>query len=97
MGNGKLFLPVKSEIRNTIKKKEGDYVHVTLYEDHTPTEIPKELEICLTDVPNVYEIFLSYSEGEKKVVIDWIYSAKTEKTKVERIVKIIDEISRKII
>ena len=34
MGNGKLFLPVKSEIRKKIKKVAGDSVHVILYPDH---------------------------------------------------------------
>jgi hypothetical protein len=28
MGNGQLFLPVKAEIRNKIRKKEGDMVHI---------------------------------------------------------------------
>ncbi|AJW65124.1 hypothetical protein VO54_03698 [Elizabethkingia miricola] len=96
MGNAKLFLPVKAEIRNKIKKQEGDCVHIKLYADYAPTVIPEELKICLTDAPNVYDLFLSYSEGEKKTIIDWIYSAKTDKTKVERIVKIIDQISQKI-
>lgn len=31
--------------------------------------------------PNTYKIFLSYTDGEKKAFIDWIYSAKKEKNK----------------
>ncbi|MDQ1095860.1 MULTISPECIES: DUF1905 domain-containing protein [Chryseobacterium] len=42
MGSGLLFLPVKSEIRKKIKKREGDTVHITLYEDQAPAEIPDE-------------------------------------------------------
>jgi hypothetical protein len=34
MGNGMLFLPVKSGIRKKINKKEGDWVHVVLYPDN---------------------------------------------------------------
>lgn len=40
MGNGKLFLPVKAEIRKKIKKAEGDKVHVILYPDNEPLEVP---------------------------------------------------------
>lgn len=96
MGNGMLFLPVKAGIRNTLKKQAGDIVRIILYEDNTPTEIPEELKHCLQDVPGVYEAFLSYSNGEKKTLINWIYMAKTDKTKVERIVKTINEIHQKI-
>lgn len=96
MGNGKLFLPVKAEIRNRIKKQEGDSVHVKLYRDGRSCDIPEELKMCLLDVPEIYNIFLSYSEGEKKTTIDWIYSAKKDKTRVERIVKIINELTIKL-
>ncbi len=43
MGTGKLFLPVKSEIRKKINKQAGDWVHVILYADNDPLEIPDEL------------------------------------------------------
>lgn len=93
MGNGKLFLPVKADIRKKIGKKEGDYVHVILFADNLPTEIPEELKLCLLDEPNAYEIFLRYSDGEQKAFIEWIYSAKTDETKVERIGKTISKLS----
>ncbi|KAB1157971.1 DUF1905 domain-containing protein [Flavobacterium luteum] len=93
MGNGNLFLPVKAEIRKKINKKEGDYVHIILFFDNLPTEIPEELKLCLIDEPNVYETFINYTNGgEQKTFIEWIYSAKTDATKVERIAKTIDKI-----
>lgn len=92
MGNGNLFLPVKAEIRKKINKKEGDYVHIILYADNFPTEIPDELKLCLMDEPNAYQTFLSYTNGEQKTFIEWIYSAKTDTTKIERIAKMIDKI-----
>lgn len=33
MGNGKLFLPVKAEIRKKINKHAGDWVKIILYAD----------------------------------------------------------------
>jgi hypothetical protein len=39
-GKGTLFLSVKAEIRKKIKKQAGDYVHIILYLDTEPLEIP---------------------------------------------------------
>ncbi|WP_246034361.1 DUF1905 domain-containing protein [Empedobacter tilapiae] len=96
MGNGNLFLPIKAEIRKKLNKKEGDYVHITLFADNLPTDIPEELKLCLMDEPNVYETFLNYTNGEQKTIIQWIYSAKTDAKKVERIVKTIEKIEQNI-
>jgi len=93
MGNGSLFLPIKAEIRKRIKKKAGDFVRVTLFADNLPPEIPEELKGCLLDEPNGLETFLTFTNSEQKAFIDWIYSAKTDKTKVERIVKTLDKMT----
>jgi len=95
MGNGRLFLPVKADIRKKIGKKEGDWVNVVLYADNTPTEIPKEFLLCLIDDPTAHKTFLSYSDGQKKEFIDWIYSAKTDDTKVERITETLRKLAKK--
>ena len=94
MGNGKLFLPVKADIRKRINKQAGDYIHVTLYVHNLPTEIPEEFKFCLLDQPEAYEKFITYSNGEQKAFIEWIYSSKTEYTKVDRISKTIDKIMK---
>ncbi|WET67861.1 YdeI/OmpD-associated family protein [Sphingobacterium sp.] len=96
IGNGLLFLPIKSEIRKKIKKQEGDSVHIVLYEDLNPIEIPAELILCLKEVEGVYEAFLAYSESKKITILNCIYSAKTDQTKVNRIAKTINEIVNKI-
>ncbi len=95
MGNGKLFLPVKADIRKKIRKKEGDYVNIILYADNDPTEIPEELLLCLLDNPVEYKTFLSYTDGEQKAFIDWIYSAKTEETRVDRIANTLDKLAKR--
>lgn len=97
MGNGTLFMPVKAEIRKKINKKAGDYVHIILFADNFPTEIPEEFKLCLLYEPNAYETFLSYTNGEQKTILEWIYSAKTDATKVERIAKSIDKIAENIL
>jgi hypothetical protein len=92
MGNGKLFLPLKVAVRKKIKKEAGDYVKVILYKDDSPLEIPNELELCLKDEPQAYESFINLTNGQQKAFIEWIYSAKKDETKVERIATTINKI-----
>lgn len=93
MGNGQLFLPVKAAIRKKIGKQEGDWVHIVLYADHAPTAIPEEFLECLKDDPIACQSFMNYSDQQKKEIIDWIYSAKTDDIKVERIAKTINKLA----
>lgn len=94
MKAGTLFLPIKAEIRKAIKKKEGDTVHVILYEDNTPLEIPEELTLCLKEEPKALKTFHNLSDAEQKHYLDWIYSAKKEETKIERIAAAINKLLR---
>ncbi|GAB3011024.1 YdeI/OmpD-associated family protein [Spirosoma pulveris] len=94
MGNGTLFLPVRAEIRKKIGKQAGDFVQVILFADDLPTQLPEELRLCLQDEPAAYKTFLTYPEAKQSTLIDWIYSAKTEETKVERIAQSIDKLIR---
>ena len=92
MGNGKLFLPVKAQIRKIIQKQAGDFVQVILYKEDAPIEIPSELKSCLLDEPNAYEKFTAYTQGQQKEFIDWIYAPKKVETKVARIVIVINKV-----
>jgi len=92
MGNGSLFLPVKAEIRKKIKKNAGDQVHVILYPDNEPLEVPDEMLLCLQDEPIALKFFQSLSESEQKLYVQWIYSAKKEETKVDRLAKAINRL-----
>lgn len=94
MGNGNLFLPVKAEIRKKIKKQEGDWVHVVLYPDNEPLEVPEELQLCLYDEPKAHHFFNTLSESEKKFYIQWVYSAKKEETKIDRLAKTINRLAK---
>jgi hypothetical protein len=85
MGNGQLFLPVKAEIRKAIKKKEGDLVKVILFADDLSIEAPEEFIECLSDAPTALENYNAITESERRKYLNWIYSSKTEDTKVERL------------
>jgi hypothetical protein len=92
MGNGNLFLPIKAAIRKITGKKEGDSIWITLYHDLSPIEIPEELITCLREEPSALKAFESLKDGDKKVYIDWIYSAKREETKINRIATAINKL-----
>jgi tRNA isopentenyl-2-thiomethyl-A-37 hydroxylase MiaE len=94
MGNGNLFLPVKKEIRKKIGKEAGDTIHVILYADNSPLEIPDELLVCLLDSPKAHQFFMSLTESSQKHYIDWIYEAKQLETKVNRIAKTIERLEK---
>ena len=93
-GEGTLMLFVKSEIRKKIKKQGGDYVHVILYPDNEPLEVPEELLLCLQEDAEALQFFNSLNESEQHRYVKWIYSAKTEQTKVDRIAKTLDKLSK---
>ena len=90
MGNGRLFLPVKAAIRKKLGKHAGDWVTIELYADDSKSELPPDLEDCLRDEPKALDQFLSLPEGAQKEFTDWIFSAKREETKVERMAKTIE-------
>ena len=94
MGNGKIFLPVKADIRKKIKKEEGDYVHVVLFPDNEPLEVPDEMELCLRDEPAALKFFNTLSESERKFYINWVYSAKKEETKIDRLATTVNRLAK---
>jgi len=93
MGNGTLFLPVKAEIRKKIGKQEGDSVHVVLYSEELPTVAADDFMLCLQDDPVTCENFSKLSAEEQKNITDWIYAARRDDLKVERIAQALDKLS----
>ncbi|MDI1233435.1 MAG: YdeI/OmpD-associated family protein [bacterium] len=85
MGNGKLFMPINATIRKKIKKQAGDSVRLILYADHTIFEIPQELIDCLLVDTLAHQKFMSLKLRYQKEFVNWIYAAKREETKVNRI------------
>lgn len=92
MGNGGMFFPVNATIRKKIKKQEGDQVHIILFPDLEPLDVPEEMMLCLEEEPGALHFFKSLSESEQKFYIDWIYSAKKEETKIDRLAKAINRL-----
>ncbi|MFD1144522.1 YdeI/OmpD-associated family protein [Larkinella insperata] len=95
MGNGRLFLAVKAEIRKQIGKQAGDWVHITLYPEQAPVDTQQDLLLCLEDEPAAHKVFLEFTSDEQKAYIDWIDSAKTEEAKIERLAETVNRLVKK--
>lgn len=93
MGNGELGLSVKAEIRKKIKKQAGDYVHVVLYLDEEPSEIPEELQLCLQDEPRALEFFNSLAENELRQLCEMDLFCKDRSGKSSQDGKAIDRLA----
>jgi len=94
MSSGTLFLPVRAEIRKKIRKKEGDWVHVVLYVDEAPIDIPEDLLLCMQDSEDAYSNFLKCTEIEQRAFIYQVCSPKKEETRIERIVKVLQMLEK---
>ena len=94
MGNGTLFLPVKAAVRKKIGKQAGDTVHIILYKEDRVLETPEEIRICLANEPLAELRYYKLTEGEQKAYLDWIYDARKEETKIERISGMIERLVR---
>jgi len=94
MANGCMFMPVKAAIRKHIKKGAGDMVKVVLYINDQPLEFPDEWLDCLRDEPAAHQVFFALSENEQKQYVEWIYLAKREETRIERMAEAITRLTR---
>lgn len=95
MGDGLLFMPIAKPIRQAIQKEEGDKVNLKLYRDEIPTSLPEELIACLEDDPGKLPLFQNLSDAEQRQWIDYIYSTNSEDAKVQRILKLLADLSLK--
>lgn len=94
-GGSGLMMVVKAEIRKSIKKEEGDYVHITLYADNDPFVVREDFKGRLEERDGIYQAFLKYKQWEQRMCIEWIYSAKRQETIEERIKKTIGRVLRR--
>ncbi len=92
MGNNTLFLAVKAEIRKKIAKNEGDWVHIILYSQELPKITNNDFLECLKDEPIALEKFRNLNESKQNELIQWIYAAKRDEIKVERMAQAINNL-----
>ncbi|EHQ28203.1 protein of unknown function DUF1905 [Mucilaginibacter paludis DSM 18603] len=97
MGDGNFIMALKADIRKAIHKKEGAMLHVQIEADHDyKVEIPDDLMECFEDDTEAFDFFNSLVRSHRDYFIKWIESAKTDATRVKRIVNTVNAMNRKM-
>ena len=92
MGEGHFILPLNSTIRKAIGKEHGDKVTVTFELDQ---RISPHLIACLKEDPGAMKFFKALPPSHQGYYSKWIESAKTARTKTNRIVMAINGFAKK--
>jgi hypothetical protein len=93
MGNGRLFIAVKAEIRKAIKKQEGDWIDVVLYSLESPLPVPADFDNCLHDEPEALKNFEKLPKDLKAAYLEWIYAVKSEQMIIDRMALAINKLA----
>ena len=97
MGEGNFILALKSALRKQLKKEEGAVLSLELTVDiDFKIEMPQELDMCLSDEPELMDQFLSMPKSHQNYYINWFNEAKTEKTKVKRLTMIVNAMDQRL-
>jgi NifB/MoaA-like Fe-S oxidoreductase len=96
LASGKLFFPVKAEIRKKIGKEAGDYVVISLFGEPEIQETEDAILQCFKDEPTAYRAFLKKTEEEKQAILIAIRSAKNTDAKADLIIKSINKLLKEM-
>lgn len=95
MGNNKLFLSVRAEIRKKIGKEAGDLVRIRLWPVGDQLPLPELIVGCFQLQPKVlYERFSSLPLDEKKRFLDWIAASHDDEGKANRIADMMNDLEK---
>jgi len=95
MGEGNFILPLKTDIRRSIKKNAGATVQVQMALQPKGYELDKEFVECLKDEPKALEFFDTLTGSHRIYFSKWIGSAKTAETKAKRIALAVNALAKK--
>jgi hypothetical protein len=93
-GDGKHFMVVKKEVRDSIMKQSGDFVDVTIERDTAPriVKLPADLKDALGKA-KVSHVFQKLSYSHQKEYVDWVEAAKKPLTRRSRIEKTAERVA----
>jgi hypothetical protein len=97
MGEGHFILALKADIRKALHKREGAMLQVSLEVDTDyKIEMPADLVECFDADHEAFEFFNRLIKSHRDYFVKWIDSAKTEATRVKRIVNTVNAASRRM-
>jgi len=86
MGDGNFILPLNSQMRKAVGKKQGDKIYVMLAADDRKPTLSNDLMVCLKEDPMAMAFFKSLPGSHQLYFSKWIEGAKTAQTKTRRII-----------
>lgn len=89
MGGGDYILPLNAGLRRKLKKRNGDEVLIKIEMDNAVYELNTELISCLKEFTESIKYFYSLPQSHQKYFSKYVDAAKTTKTRVNRILKIV--------
>ncbi|RZK42149.1 MAG: DUF1905 domain-containing protein [Pedobacter sp.] len=91
MGHGDFIMPLNKLLRKALKKEVGAQVVLNVeFDVDFKIEMPEDLELCLSDEDELLQRFLALTKSHQNYFINWLNTAKTEKTRTKRLVMIVD-------
>jgi len=97
MGDGNFIMALKADVRKAIHKNEGAMLHVVLEEDTDfKIGIPDDLQECLDEDSEALAFFMSLAQSHRDYFVKWIESAKTEPTRIKRVVSTVNAMAQRM-
>jgi len=97
MGDGNFIMALKADVRKAIHKEEGAMLRVVLEEDvDYKIGVPDDLQECFDEDADALAFFMSLAPSHRDYFVKWIESAKTEPTRVKRIVSTVNAMAARM-
>jgi len=95
MGEGDFIMPLKANVRKTLRKRKGDSLRVELEVDKAVIKPPKDLMECLADEPEALAYFKTLPKSHQNYFGNWVREAKTEGTRTKRLASVVMAMMRR--
>ena len=95
MGEGDFIMPLKANVRKTLRKQKGDSLRVELEVDKAVIKPPKDLMECLADEPEALAYFKTLPKSHQNYFGNWVREAKTEGTRTKRLASVVMAMTRR--
>ncbi len=96
MGDGNFIIPVNSDMRKALGKRQGATIKISIQPDDSPIVLSSDFLLCLEDEPRALKYFQSLPPSHQKYYSKWIESAKTENTKAKRITQALNSLVKEL-
>jgi hypothetical protein len=94
MGDGHFIMPLNASMRKAVGKRKGAMLKVQLTEDKQGYIMNRDFMDCIKDDPAAKKFFSQLPGAHQRYFSKWIDTAKTEPTKVKRIMMAVNALAK---